>query len=185
MRNRMPFRRTAAVLLVGLVAGGHAFADEPATAAVADAAARTEADDVTLPTAAPAPRWTAGGTLRPDGYRMSVARGALGLGMRFEPRIVPLRPTETPVEPTTLTLPAVSVELRSVAAQPAAASSLAERALGAGSDGTTVSKVGIEWKPAQSQIFFRGGVGVRLSGDDSVVMRLRKGTLGFYMQRNF
>jgi len=184
MRNRMPFRRTAAALLVGLVAAGPSFADETASTGV-DAAARAEGDGALLPAATPAPRWTAGGTLRPDGYRMSVSRGAIGLGMRFEPRVVPLRPTETPVEPPTLTLPAVSLELRSVAAPPATASSLAERALGTGSDGTAVSKVGIEWKPAQSQIFFRGGVGVRLGGDDSVVMRLRKGTLGVYMQRAF
>jgi len=50
---------------------------------------------------------------------------------------------------------------------------------------STVSKVGIEWKPAQSQVFFNGGVGVRLTGDDSVVMRLRKGTLGLYVKRSF
>ena len=50
---------------------------------------------------------------------------------------------------------------------------------------TAVSKVGIEWKPAQSQVFFNGGVGVRLTGDDSVVMRLRKGTLGLYVKRSF
>jgi hypothetical protein len=105
--------------------------------------------------------------------------------MRFEPRTVALRPTDVRSEPPTLTLPAVSVEIRSVAETPLAASSLAERALGTVAGAETVSKVGIEWKPAQSQVFFRGGVGVRLNGDDSVVMRLRKGTLGIYMHRRF
>jgi hypothetical protein len=106
--------------------------------------------------------------------------------MRFEPRTVALRPTETRAEPTSLTLPSLSLEVRSISASPATASSLAARAVGAANDAeTSVSKVGIEWKPAQSQVFFSGGVGVRLSGDDSVVMRLRKGTLGVYMKRSF
>ena len=60
-----------------------------------------------------------------------------------------------------------------------------ESRLACASAAANVSKVGIEWKPAQSQIFFRGGVGVRLNGDDSVVMRLRKGTFGLYMHRSF
>jgi len=180
MPTRMDTRRATALLL-GLVAGGPSFADDQAAATEPARAEVPEA--ATVPAAAP--RWAAGGTMRADGYQMSVARGSFGVGMRFEPRILPLRPTETATEPTTLTLPAVSVELRSVAAQPVVASSLVERALGGDSEATTVSKVGIEWKPAQSQIFFRGGVGLRLSGDDSVVMRLRKGTLGVYMQRRF
>ena len=178
----MATRRATAVLLLGFVAGGPSFADDQAAPPAEPA--RAEAPEAA--TVAPAaPRWTAGGMMRVDGYQMSVSRGSFGLGMRFEPRILPLRPTETSTEPTTLTLPAVSVELRSVAAQPPVASSLVQRALGGGSEETTVSKVGIEWKPAQSQIFFRGGVGMRLNGDDSVVMRLRKGTLGVYMQRRF
>jgi hypothetical protein len=177
----MQTSRIAAALLLGLVAAAPACADESASAEP------VRGEDAQPPVAPPAtaPRWTAGGALQPDGYRMSVSRGSIDLGMRFEPRFVPLRPTETRSEPATVTLPAVSLELRSVSPGPAMASSLAARALGTADDTATVSKVGIEWKPAQSQIFFRGGVGVRLSGDDSVVMRLRKGTLGVYMQRRF
>jgi len=175
--------RTAVGLLLGCAAVAAAAADEPARAG----AEPVRGEDA-QPLAAPAPapqRWSAGGALQADGYRMSVSRGSIDLGMRFEPRVVPLRPTETRSEPTTVTLPAVSLELRSASALPVAPSNLAERALGVAADTASVSKVGIEWKPAQSQIFFRGGVGVRLGGDDSVVMRLRKGTLGVYMQRSF
>jgi len=173
--------RVIATLLVGTIAAGPSFADDDAAAGAAGAA------DPEPQTAAPAPRWRAGGTVDADGYRMSLSRGAVDVGMRFEPRTVPLRPTETRAEPASLTLPALSLELRSISAMPATAGNLAARALGPANDPatTTVSKVGIEWKPAQSQVFFSGGVGVRLSGDDSVVMRLRKGTLGVYMKRSF
>jgi hypothetical protein len=172
--------RVIATLLLGTIAAGPAFADDAAASAGATVAADPE------PAAASAPRWRALGTVEPDGFRMSLSRGAFDVGMRFEPRTVALRPTETRAEPTSLTLPSLSLEVRSISASPATASSLAARAVGAANDAeTSVSKVGIEWKPAQSQVFFSGGVGVRLSGDDSVVMRLRKGTLGVYMKRSF
>jgi len=176
--------RVIATLLLGTIAAGPAFADDAAASAGATVAADPE--PAAAQTAAPAPRWRALGTVEPDGFRMSLSRGAFDVGMRFEPRTVALRPTETRAEPTSLTLPSLSLEVRSISASPATASSLAARAVGAANDAeTSVSKVGIEWKPAQSQVFFSGGVGVRLSGDDSVVMRLRKGTLGVYMQRRF
>ncbi len=175
--------RLATALLLGVVAAAPAWADDVAVAApaVADGA------EPALPTAVPAPpRWTAGGAFETGGYRMSVSRGAFDVGLRFEQRAIALRPTETHAEPATFTLPTLSFELRSISAAPATGSSLAERALGSAAAATApASKVGVEWKPAQSQVFFHGGVGVRLNGDDSVVMRLRKGTLGFYMQRAF
>jgi hypothetical protein len=81
-------------------------------------------------------------------------------------------------------LPALSLGLRSVEG-PASGSSLAERALGSATTEPAVSKVGIQWKPAQSRVFLHQGLGFRLGGDDRVVMRLRKGSLGIYMQRRF
>lgn len=178
--------RVIATLLLGTIAAaGPSFADDAAaTGAPAAGAADLEP---AAHTAAPAPRWRAGATVEADGYRMSLSRGAFDVGMRFEPRTTALRPTETRSEPTSLTLPALSLELRSISASPASASNLASRALATTNEAatTSVSKVGIEWKPAQSQVFFSGGVGVRLSGDDSVVMRLRKGTLGVYVKRSF
>jgi len=178
--------RVIATLLLGTIAAGPSFADD-AAAASAGAASAADPDPAAAQTAAPAPRWRAVGTVEADGYRMSLSRGAVDVGMRFEPRTVPLRPTETRPEPASLTLPALSLELRSISAAPAPAGNLAARAVGTAGDveRATVSKVGIEWKPAQSQVFFSGGVGVRLSGDDSVVMRMRKGTLGVYMKRSF
>jgi hypothetical protein len=47
-------------------------------------------------------------------------------------------------------------------------------------------RIGIEWKPAESQLMFvRDGLGMRLGGDDRLTMRLRKGTLSIYMKRQF
>ena len=80
-------------------------------------------------------------------------------------------------------VPSLSLGLRSVTSGPAPAS-LIERA----GDARTVSstrRVGLEWKPVQSRVFFRGGLGVRLSGDDRVTMRLRAGTFGLYMKSSF
>ena len=48
-----------------------------------------------------------------------------------------------------------------------------------------MSRVGIEYKPPQSQFFLNRGLGFRLSGDDRVTMRLRKGSVGIYLKRNF
>jgi hypothetical protein len=81
-------------------------------------------------------------------------------------------------------LPALSFGLRSVSA-PLPASSLVDRTLGSGADAPVVSRVGIEYKPAQSQVFLNHGLGFRLGGDDKLTMRLRKGSLGLYLKRNF
>ena len=141
-----------------------------------------------MPAPAPAPRWSASGVAEEGGYRLSLSRGALDLGMRFEQRSAAVHPTDARYDsaaPLGVSLPALSLGLRSVAAGPATASSLAERALGGATPGYEVSKVGIEWKPARSQVFFHQGLGFRFGEDDRLIMRLRKGSLGIYMQRTF
>ena len=81
-------------------------------------------------------------------------------------------------------LPALSFGLRSVSAA-APASNLVDRTLGSDTAVPSVSRVGIEYKPAQSPVFLNHGVGFRLGGDDKLTMRLRKGSLGLYFKRNF
>ena len=62
---------------------------------------------------------------------------------------------------------------------------LLSRATGLRND-AYVSKVGLEWKPAQSQVnFLREGLGFRLDGNDRMTVRLRKGVIGVYMHRKF
>ena len=153
----------------------------PATPAVTPAVAAAPA---------PAPQaWRASGSPAAGGsYRWLLSRGRLDVGLRFEPQLLAPLPIDARFDsaaPLVADLPSLSLGLTEVAAGPASASSLIERALG-GSAGTPyVRKIGIEWKPAQSQVFFHQGLGVRLSGDDRLTMRLRKGSLGIYMQRNF
>lgn len=137
---------------------------------------------------AAATQWSASGAPADGGYRMSLSRGALDFGMYFEPRVAAARSLDARFDsaaPAGAMLPALSFGLRSVSASRVPASSLVERALGSGTGVPYESKVGIEWKPAQSQVFLNHGVGVRLSGDDRVTMRLRKGSLGIYLKRNF
>ena len=81
-------------------------------------------------------------------------------------------------------LPALSFGLRSVSA-PDAASHLVDRTLGSGSAVPAVSRVGIEYKPAQSQVILNQGFGFHLGGDDKLTMRLRKGSLSLYLKRRF
>lgn len=136
----------------------------------------------------PAVRWSARGEPADGGYRMSLSRGALDFGVHFESRAAATRPIDarySSAAPAGTMLPALSFGLRSVSAGPAPASSLVERALGSSTAVPYVSKVGIEWKPAQSQVFLNQGLGFRLGGDDRLTMRLRKGSLGIYMKRNF
>ena len=122
------------------------------------------------------------------GYRLSLSRGSLDMAMRFEPRISATLPIDARYDsaaPMGVSLPSLSLGLRSVSAGPAPAGSLVERVLGSATSETEVKKIGIEWKPAQSRLFFNRGVGFRLSGEDRVVMRLRGGSIGIYMQRKF
>jgi hypothetical protein len=122
------------------------------------------------------------------GYRWSISRGALDLGIGFVPRPAAPLPIDARFDsaaPAGWTLPSLSVGLRSVSTAPAPASSLIERALGAPPEVASESKVGIEWKPAASPMLLGQGLGVRLSGDDRVTMRFRKGLLGVYYKRSF
>jgi hypothetical protein len=128
------------------------------------------------------------GGMPADAYRWSLSRGAVDVGLRFEPRPSAVMPVDARFDsaaPAGSTLPALSLGLRSFSAAPDSRSSLAERAMGASPALSSVSKVAVEWKPAQSQVFLRQGLGIRLGGDDKLTMRLRRGSLGIYMQRNF
>jgi hypothetical protein len=197
----MDTTRALVPLLAGLLAAGTCGAAEekPATPATVEATPadgeRSTADEsdeseamVLRPVAAAPARWSASGAPTEDGYRLSVSRGPLDLGLHFESRPVSSHPIDGRYDsaaPPGVTLPALSIGLRSVSGGPAPATSLAARALGTASPVPYVSKVGIEWKPAQSPVFFNQGLGVRLGGDDRLVMRMRRGSLGFYMHRNF
>jgi hypothetical protein len=174
-------RSSFCCVLCLLAIAGPAAADGPATPV-------PTVDAVGADTVAPPARWSASGEPADGGYRMSLSRGALDFGVHFEPRVTAARPADARFDsaaPLGTMLPALSFGLRSVSAGPAPASSLVERALGSGTAVPYVSKVGIEYKPAQSQVFLNQGVGVRLTGDDRLTMRLRKGSLGIYMKRNF
>jgi hypothetical protein len=169
-----------------LTVAGLAAAGEPVVSVAVESVAAVDATGGEI--AAPAARWSASGEPADGGYRMSLSRGAVDVGVRFEPRVAALRPVDARFDsaaPLGTMWPALSFGLRSVSAGPAPASSLVQRALGSGTVVPYVSKVGVEYKPAQSQVFLNQGVGVRLSGDDRVTMRLRKGSLGIYMKRNF
>jgi len=172
-------RRALPLLLCLLAIAGSATAGDPAAPAAAT-------DDTPSDEPPAASRWSASGEPSAGGYRLSVARGGVDVGLDFERRVAAARTADARFDsaapPGTL-LPALSFGLRSVSA-PAPASNLVDRTLGAGAV-PFVSRVGIEYKPAQSQFFLNRGLGFRLSGDDRVTMRLRKGSVGIYLKRNF
>jgi hypothetical protein len=171
--------RCALPLLLCLLATGPALAGEPAPLPALDGGN----SDV----AAPAARWSASGEPSESGYRLSLARGGIDFGLDFQRRTAAAHWTDARFDsaaPPGAMLPALSFGLRSVSAPPLA-SSLVDRTLGADSQAAYVSRVGVEYKPAQSQVFLNHGVGVRLSGDDRLTVRLRKGSLGLYLKRNF
>ena len=174
----MPRLALATLLCLAAIAGP-AVAGEPALAlAAADPGAEATP---------PAPRWSAVGEPSEGGYRLSLARGSVDVGLDFQRRLAAARTADARFDsaaPPGAMLPALSFGLRSVSA-PAPASSLVDRTLGSGAGEPYVSRVGIEYQPARSQIFLNHGVGIRLSGDDRLTMRLRKGSLGLYMKRNF
>ena len=117
---------------------------------------------------------------------MSLSRGKLDMGLGFDAPVgVATRTARSvdPAGPIVATVPSLSVGLRRDTAGPPP-SSLVDRA---SAEGTTArrrrQRVGLEWKPAPSSIFVRGGV--RLIGDDRVTMRLRSGRVGVYMKSTF
>ena len=195
-RNEAKFRRLRGlslarvgaalpVVLAMLVAGAMAAEPEAAGApAVVVAAAAEPLHEPASPL-----RWSTRSDYVGGNYRWAASRGALDFGLRFDtaPRagIGQERHLDA-AGPMVSNLPSVSLGLRTVTPSPTAASSLLERAIGTGARPTTSSSVGIEWKPAQSQLMFlRQGLGIRLGGDDRLTMQLRKGTLGIYMKRDF
>jgi hypothetical protein len=172
----------SAVFLLALAASGDLLAlDADATA--------PDPNDV-----ASGPRWTASYDVSRSDYRLSLGRGALDLGVRLEPRGGVVRLPEsrldasapgTPGAPLVADLPALSIGLRSTTLKSdAPASNLVDRTFGSGGE-SYVRKVGIEWKPAQSRLFLNQGLGIRLDGDDRVMVRMRKGSLGLYLRSNF
>ena len=159
---------------------GPAMAGEPAS--VVPAVEATGADSVPA-----AGHWAAGGEASDAGYRLSFARGGVDVGLDFQRRLAAARAGDARADsavPPGAMLPALSFGLRSVSA-PMPASHLVDRTLGSGSAVPAVSRVGIEYKPAQSQVFLNHGLGFRLGDDDKLTMRLRKGSLSLYFKRNF
>lgn len=160
--------------------GRMALAGVTATWAVATVAAEPDAPATSL-------HWSTNAEYSGGDYRWALSRGALDIGLRFDtparsgPAYVPRLDAAGPIVSN---LPAVSLGLRAAASGSDNTGSLLERA--AGSAPSTTRSVGIEWKPAQSQLMFiRQGLGIRLSGDDRLTMQLRGGTLGIYMRRDF
>ena len=121
---------------------------------------------------------------------MSLSRGKLDLGVGFDAPTHPAMATSTmlhstdPSRPIVPTVPTLSVGLRSTTAG-ATPNSLIERATDAATPPSSTRRVGLEWKPTPSRVFVRGGLGLRLSGDDQVTMKIRSGRVGIYMKSTF
>jgi len=134
-----------------------------------------------------AARWTSSSELTSRGYRVSLTRGSLDLGLHFETpsnRLGVEPGLPEPPGPAISTLPSLSFGLRKGATT--TAGSLLERSTGGGSSSTDISRIGVEWKPAESRVnFLREGLGIRLEGNDRMTVRLRKGVIGIYMHRKF
>ena len=138
----------------------------------------------------PAPlRWTSSAQLVGSAYRLSLSRGPLDIGMSFDTPARTSRPLDPRIDtqgPVMSTLPSVSLGFRQGGRESATAGSLLARATSHADNGDYTSKVGIQWKPAESNVsFIREGLGFRLDGNERVTMKLRKGMLGVYMQRKF
>jgi len=136
-------------------------------------------------------RWASSYQVSRSDYRLSLGRGALDVGIRFEARSGGIRLPDsrfdsgTASAPLAADLPSVSIGLRRTSiASDGGSSNLVDRAFGSGGE-TFVRKVGIAWKPAQSRVFLNQGLGFRLDGDDRVTVRLKKGSFGLYMQSTF
>lgn len=135
-----------------------------------------------------APAWSASSALSDGGYRSALSRGKLDFAMRFDAPVRSMRPGNGPIEPVAAyvaPLPTLSVGLRNVATGPTPAGALLDRATGASVQGQRESRVGLEWKPSPSRVFLNRGLGLRLDGDDRLTMRLKKGSLGLFMQTRF
>lgn len=138
---------------------------------------------------ADSPRWIASTEISGGSYRWSLSRGPFDIGLHMPAAASSHRGAEFRFEPAigqaNFVLPSFSVGLKQASSNPQSASSLLARAGGAGTE-SGVSRLGVEWKPAQSQVnFLREGLGFRLDGSDRMTVRLRKGVLGVYMHRKF
>jgi len=188
--------RCGATALAGALAllssAGTAWAAEPEPTSAESAATAAAAPAALAAPSAEAPvaplGWSTRAGLFDSAYRWSASRGALDLSVRFEASARGQFPSDARSRlentgPLVQPLPALSLGLRSVDAP---LGSLLKQLGGSDSGLTYTHRVGIEWKPAQSDLLFlRQGLGVRLSGDDRLTMRLRKGTLSIYMKRDF
>jgi len=198
--SRLPLLTFAGLAL--LLTAGRAPADELPVAAPAEAPAvdptashRSESvpavDSTWRDPASPSPsrsarRWSTSAEVDSNSYRLSLSRGKLDLGVGFDAAPGPATTTARsvdPVRPIVPTLPSLSIGLRSATAGPPP-NSLIERA-GDGVTASSTRRVGLEWKPVQSNVFVRGGLGLRLVGDDQLTMKLRAGQIGLYMKGSF
>ena len=193
-------------MLLLVAAAAPVCADEVvAMASPASAAAEATAPEVEATSAAPLDttwrdpvssssrppkRWSTSAEVDASSYRVSLSRGKLDMGLGFDNPMHPTMATSTvlrssdPTRPIVPTVPSLSVGLRSTTAG-APASSLIERATDAATPPTSTQRVGLEWKPVQSRVFVRGGLGLRLSGNDQVTMKLKSGRVGIYMKSTF
>ena len=164
---------------------GQASNDVPA---IALSTAISPVAPIAVATTSPSRHWVTSAEWSGRSYRWSAQRGPLDIGLAFDASDPALAPVELSREASAVlvpTLPTISLGLRR--GGPADASTLLQRAFGAADgNGASVSRVGIEWKPAQPQVnFLREGLGVRLDGNDRMTVRLRKGMIGIYMHRKF
>ena len=199
----LPAVNLAAIALLLLAAS-------PAGAAESSAAGAGEAATITVASAAPTvpaagraepplvidPReyvspsrpskpWVTRGEVDGGSYRASVSRGKLDMGVGFDAPVGSATRTARSIDPASpiiATVPSLSVGLRSEDAGPPASSLLA-RATAEGTAPAASRRVGLEWKPAQSSVFVRGGL--RLTGDERVTMRVKGGRVGVYMKSTF
>ncbi len=121
-------------------------------------------------------------------YRWSLSRGPIDIAMRFD-MTGAVAQGASRIDaggPFASALPAFSFGVRiGGAGQGPPARTLLERAM-AEARAQPASKIGVEWKPAESQVnFLREGLGLRLDGSDRMTVRLRKGVVGVYMHRKF
>ena len=174
---------TTLVLLLAISAAAPALAGETLVESAAP-------EPPTPPATRLARRWSTSAEVDTASYRVSLSRGKLDLGVGFDAPTDPMQSTSTtvrstdPSRPIVPTVPSLSVGLRSTTAGPPA-SSLIERARDGTTPAASTRRVGLEWKPVQSRVFVRGGLGLRLSGDDQVTMKLKSGQVGIYMKSTF
>ena len=200
----LPALNLAAIALL-LLASSPARADESPAAitavAVAGAAPTVPATDRAAPERAeppmvidpreyvspsrPSKPWITRGEVDSGSYRASLSRGKLDMGVGFDAPVgVATRTARSvdPASPIIATVPSLSIGLRSDSAGPPP-SSLVARATGEGTAPAAAQRVGLEWKPAQSSVFVRGGL--RLTGDERVTMRVKGGRVGVFMKSTF